>query len=210
MNRGGNHLKMNQKKFINKLTKRDMGLTKIEDQFISVTKKVQIYRQTYDKPENIQGVHIGKANTFSDDYGGWFKETMRLDEEGNNLALKEAGIKFRPVQSNTSFLAPKTKRFWHIHPKQNEIWTTNGTLLLGLIDYRSDSPTYQTKMKVILSADKFIYIPAGVAHGFINPNESFVTLNYFTDQFFVADENTQECRIDPKDVSYDFVKPEIM
>jgi dTDP-4-dehydrorhamnose 3,5-epimerase-like enzyme len=107
------------------------------------------------------------GNTFADDYGGWFKETMRLDSYGHNVALKDAGIIFRPIQVNTSFLAPKTKRFWHIHPAQNEIWTTNGTILLGLIDYRKDSPTYNQKMKVVLSAK--IYLHSWYRPRFINP-----------------------------------------
>lgn len=187
-----------------------MGLKRTKHETISLPKNVKLYRQTYEKLDGIQNVHVAKVNTFADDYGGWFKETMRLDKNGHHVALKEAGITFRPVQANTSFLAPKTKRFWHIHPSQNEIWTTNGTILLGLIDYRPESESYKTKMKVVLSSDKFIYIPAGVAHGFINPTAEYVTLNYFTDQFFVANENTQECRIDPEIVSYDFVKPETM
>lgn len=187
-----------------------MGLKKIRHKSISLPKKTKLYRQTYEKPLGIHKVHVMKASTFADDYGGWFKETMRLDDHGHNIALKEVGINFRPVQVNTSFLAPKTKRFWHIHPDQNEIWTTNGTILLGLIDYRPESSSYLTKMKVVLSADKFIYIPAGVAHGFINPGLDFITLNYFTDQFFVSNEHTQECRIDPDTVPFDFVKPELM
>lgn len=187
-----------------------MGIKRIKHQSISLPKKTKLYRQTYEKSEGIQNVHILKVSTFADDFGGWFKETLRLDSAGLVVALKEIGLSFRPVQTNTSFLAPKTKRFWHIHPLQNEIWTTNGTILLGLIDFRPESPSYRTKMKVVFSADKMIYIPAGVAHGFINPNNEAVTLNYFTDQFFVANENTQECRIDPKVLSFDFVKPEIM
>lgn len=187
-----------------------MGLKRIKHSNISLPKKAKLYRQTYDKVEGIKDVYVGKVNTFADDYGGWFKETIRLDSYGHSVALKDAGIIFRPIQVNTSFLAPKTKRFWHIHPIQNEIWTTNGTILMGLIDYRKDSKTYNKKMKIILSSDKFIYIPAGIAHGFMNPSSESVTLNYFTDQYFVADENTQECRINPKRVPFDFVKPSLM
>jgi len=187
-----------------------MGLKPIKHKSITLPKRAKLYRQTYDKVEGIHRVHVAKANTFADDFGGWFKEVLRLDDTGVHIALKEAGITFRPIQANTSFLAPKTKRFWHIHPTQNEIWTTNGTILLGLIDLRTDSPTLNKKMKVILSSDKFIYIPAGVAHGFINPTAGSVTLNYYTDEYFEPGENTQECRIDPNTISYDFVKPEVM
>lgn len=187
-----------------------MGLKKIKYSNISIPDKAELYRQTYDKTETIDGVITGKLNTFSDDFGGWFKEAIRLDEDGNAIILKDHGIDFRPVQVNVSHLAPKTKRFWHIHPHQCEIWTTTGTILLGLIDFRKDSPSYNRKMKVILSPDKMIYIPSGVAHGFINQSTGFVTLTYFSDHFFVADESTQELRIDPLLIPYDFVKPELM
>lgn len=187
-----------------------MGFKKIKHEAIKLPKKAKLYRQTYEKALGIKNVQILKMNTFADDFGGWFKETLRLDKDGYHVALKELDVKFRPVQANISLLAPKTKRFWHIHYSQSEIWTTTGTIILGLIDFRPESPTFQTKMKIVLSADKMVYIPAGVAHGFINPNQDFVTLNYFTDRLFVANENTEECRIDPKEVPFDFVKPEIM
>jgi len=83
-------------------------------------------------------------------------------------------------------------------------------LLLGLIDYRTGSKTYGKKMKIVLSQEKLVYIPSGIAHGFINPSSTPVTLNYFTDKYFVATDETQECRIDPKNISFDFVKPELM
>ncbi|HOX96141.1 MAG TPA: dTDP-4-dehydrorhamnose 3,5-epimerase family protein [Candidatus Woesebacteria bacterium] len=187
-----------------------MGFKPIKYQNITLPQDSNLFCQTYEKADMIDGVQILKLNTFADDFGGWFKETLRLDEKGNNLALKELGIEFKPVQGNMSYLAPYTQRFWHIHPVQNEIWTTNGTILLGLIDFRTGSPTYGKQMKIVLSSEKLVYIPAGLAHGFINPSTTPVTLNYFTDKFFVATEDTQECRIDPAKVSFDFVKPETM
>ncbi|HCQ31273.1 TPA: hypothetical protein DIU27_02745 [Candidatus Collierbacteria bacterium] len=187
-----------------------MGLKKINYAKISLPGKATLYRQTYEKADTIEGVTVCKLNTFSDDFGGWFKEAMRLDEDGNVIALKDHGIDFHPIQVNVSNLAPKTKRFWHIHPHQNEIWTTTNTILLGLIDFRKGSPTYEKKMKIILSSDRMVYIPSGIAHGFINQGNEFVTLNYFTDHHFMADETTEECRIDPEIIPYDFVKSELM
>ena len=187
-----------------------MGFAKTKHPKIALPKDHTLLRQTYEKTEAIDKVHIIKLNTFADDYGGWFKETLRLTPKGYVQALYDLGVKFKFVQTNMSFLAPKTKRFWHIHPNQSEIWTTNGTILLGLIDFRPKSKTYLKKMKVVLSQDKAIYIPNGIAHGFLNPNSKSVTLTYFTDYYFVADENTQECRISPKKLSYKFVKPETL
>ncbi len=187
-----------------------MGFIKTKNRNIQIPNRADLLRQTYDKVEVIDGVVVGKTNTFPDDFGGWFKETLRLDNYGQVITLLDLGVVFKPLQSNTSFISPKTKRFWHIHPKQNEIWSTSGTILLGLIDFRTGSKTYGLKMKVILSADRFVYIPAGVAHGFINPSESSVVLTYFTDQYFTADDSTQEYRFSPKKISYNFVKSELM
>lgn len=187
-----------------------MGLIKTKHRSIALPKKVKLYRQTYGKSVGIKDVWVVNNPAFADDHGGWFKENMRLDAEGLHVGLKELGVNFRPVQTSTSRVAPKAKRFWHIHPEQNEIWTTSGTLVLGLIDLRRESSTYLSKMKVILPFDKYIYIPAGVAHGFINPNSDHVALDYITDRFFVANENTQEYRIDPELLSFDFVKSDLM
>ena len=187
-----------------------MGFKKTISPTIDTGKKAKLYLQTYDRAQTIDGVIAGKTSTFPDDFGGWFKENLRLDENGHVKALLEQGVAFKPVQTNTSFLAPSTKRFWHIHPKQNEIWSTSGTILLGLIDFRKGSKTYGVKMKIVLSSDKFVFIPYGVAHGFINPNNTPVVLSYYTDQYFTADDTTQEYRISPKKVSYRFVKSELM
>lgn len=168
-------------------------------------KKVSTYQQTYLKSDGIDDVIILKTNTFPDDFGGWFKETVRLNDAGE---ISE--VKLKVKQSNMSYLAAGAKRFWHVHPSQNELWTTNSTLLVGLIDLRKNSKTYLKKQKIILSIDKAVYIPHGVAHGFFNSNNYPVTLVYFADQQFTADNSTQEYRIDPKEMPYDFVEPELM
>ncbi len=177
---------------------------------IKTDKGVDLLQQTYTKDPLPKGVTVVKINVFPDDLGGWFKENFRLSESGSFQALTESGIDFKIRQSNMSYIAPGGKRFWHIHPSQNEIWTTNAILLVGLIDLREGSETYGQKTKVILSQDKALYIPHGVAHGFINPNNFPVTLVYFADQVFKADSETEEHRIDPKTLPFDFVEPEIM
>ena len=177
---------------------------------IKTNKGVDLLQQTYNKEPLPKDVVIVKINVFPDDLGGWFKENFRLSENADFLALIESGINFKIRQSNMSYIAPSSKRFWHIHPNQNEIWTTNATLLIGLIDLREGSETYNQKTKIVLSPDKALYIPHGVAHGFINPNNFPVTLVYFADQIFKADVETEEHRIDPKQLPFDFVEPELM
>lgn len=193
-----------------------MGFVKTQSDHLKLDKGVELLQQTYEKSALPSGVFIIKQAVFTDDTGGWFKENLRVDENGFVVSLKELGVDFKIVQSNNSTLGANGKRFWHIHPAkesrpgQNEIWSLNGTILMGLVDLRKDSPTVGLKVKVVLSPEKAIYIPAGIAHGFINPNSFPVSWVYFTDKTFTADETTQEHRIDPKQLPYDFVETEIM
>lgn len=192
-----------------------MGFIKTKNESVKLPKNVDLYQQTYDKQELPEGVAIIKLNVFSDDQGGWFKEALRVNNKGNVESLEAQNIEFKIKQTNVSYLGANAKRFWHIHPKtrdrdgQNEIWTTNNTLLLGMIDLRKDSKTYNMKSKIVLSPEKAVYIPSGIAHGLLNPNNYPVTLIYYTDQYFSI-ENTQEYRINPKDLNFDFVEPELM
>lgn len=187
-----------------------MGFIKKNIKDIQTSKGVDLLQQTYNKEPFPKDVVLMKINVFPDDSGGWFKENFRLSESFNFQTLTESGVDFKIHQSNMSYIAPGSKRFWHIHPRQNEVWTINATLLVGLVDLRKGSPTHGQKTKIVLSPDKALYIPHGVAHGFINPNNFPVTLVYFADQIFRADTETEEHRIDPKKLPFDFVEPEIM
>ena len=187
-----------------------MKFTKKNVNEIKTGKDIDLLQQVYDKEPLPKDVTFFKLNVFPDDSGGWFKENFRLLEDSKHASLAESGIDFKIRQSNMSFIAAGSKRFWHIHPHQNEIWTTNSTLLVGLVDLRADSPTHGQKTKIVLSPDKALYIPHGVAHGLINPNSFPVTLVYFADQMFKADAETEEHRIDPNQLPFDFVEPEIM
>ena len=187
-----------------------MAFIKTKNKKIKLPPNINLFKQTYITTTKIDDVLVLKTNCYPDDFGGWFKEVLRLDQGGRVVPLLDNNIIFKPLQTNTSFITPKAKRFWHIHPNQNEIWTTSSTLLVGLIDFRPDSKTYGAKMKVILSNDKLLYIPSGVAHGFINPSNVSIALNYYTDQYFASDSTTQEYRINPKKISYKFVMSELM
>ena len=159
-----------------------MGFKKSNAKSLKLPKGTTLYQQTYDKDPLPKDVAIVKLNVFSDDQGGWFKEVLRVDDEGYVASLKELNMEFKVVQTNISYLGAGAKRFWHIHPEnkertgQNEIWTTNGTLLAGLVDLRVNSNTHGLKAKIVLAPDKALYIPAGVAHGLWNPNNFPVTL----------------------------------
>ena len=175
----------------------------------------QLLRQTYDDngiPKLPDGVVVVPQRVFPDDWGGTFKETARLD--GGVLetpALRERGVQHTVVQLNVSVISPGSRRFWHLHPTQSELWTISyGQLNAGLIDCREDSPTFGLKCKVVLTPERALFIPTGVAHGFANESGGVVVLQYMVDRQFTATEQTEEWRLDPQDVGYDFVLGDVI
>ena len=173
-----------------------------------------IIRQTYTEsgvdplPD---GVLVVQQRVFPDDSGGSFKEVVRLDANGVVEAqqLRERGIALKPAQLNVSLVAPGARRFWHVHPEQCELWTiSHGQLNAGVIDCREGSPSYGKRARVILTAHSGLYIPAGVAHGFANESSALVVLHYLVDHQFSRGEDSQEWRISPELLDYQFVLSE--
>ena len=62
---------------------------------LELPKGVISLQQTYTKEEGIKDVLVFKTNNFADDLGGWFKETIRLNDEGQIISLKELGVSLR-------------------------------------------------------------------------------------------------------------------
>ena len=173
-----------------------------------------IIRQTYTEsgvdplPD---GVFVVQQRVFPDDSGGSFKEVVRLDANGIVEApqLRERGIALKPAQLNVSLVAPGARRFWHVHPEQCELWTiSHGQLNAGVIDCREGSPSYGKRARVILTPHSGLYIPAGVAHGFANESSALVVLHYLVDHQFSRGEDSQEWRISPDELDYQFVLSE--
>jgi dTDP-4-dehydrorhamnose 3,5-epimerase-like enzyme len=157
------------------------------------------------------GVLVVQQRVFPDDSGGTFKEVVRLDSSGVVEApqLRERGIALRPAQINVSIVAPGARRFWHVHPEQAELWTiSHGQLNAGVIDCREGSPSYGKRAKVILTPHAGLYIPPGVAHGFANESGAMAVLQYLVDHQFSRGADSQEWRISPDDLDYQFVLAE--
>lgn len=193
-----------------------MGFKKVDVPSLKLPDGVDVLMQTYEKQELPDGVIVMKNNIFPDDWGGTFKEMIRLDEKGCVMALKEQGIDFKIRQVSMSILPPRKKMFWHLHPDRNnrpgqsEMWFVNSMLLMGIIDLRKDSSTYGMKTKIVVTPDKIVYLPVGLAHGAYNPTDTASTLIYFMDRQFEPTDDTQECRIDPDKLPYDFVVPDVI
>lgn len=111
------------------------------------------------------------------------------DERGQFVELfrKEwfPGRSWRAVQSNRSLSAAGVLRGLHYHHQQVDYWfLTSGIIRAGLADLRRSSPTRGAVEIVEYSADDELglYIPAGVAHGFLAVSEA--TLIYYVDNYY--------------------------
>lgn len=140
--------------------------------------------QSYGQPR-IDGVGIVDAQLFSDE-GGDFCEVARLTHDGSVLEVPG----FRPAQVNYSVLEPGAIKAWHLHRKQDDLWFVPpaGRVLIGLLDVREDSQTYQSSMRLAMGTGKpqLLFVPRGVAHGIANLGTSPASLLYFVSQTFDA------------------------
>jgi len=142
-----------------------------------------ITTQEYGGSAKIHDVRFIDLRLMNDD-GGSFAELVRLDENGNLAAAPD----FKVRQSSYSLVLPGSIKAFHLHFNQEDVWFVPPTdrLLIGLIDCRKDSPTYNVSMRFVLGGGKaqLLYIPRGVAHGGGNLWSTPSTIVYFVNQQF--------------------------
>lgn len=155
------------------LTKQDIA--KEYQPFISV--------QDYSPKQKIDGVEVKEIKVFTGEDGD-FSELGRLTEKGTLEEFPD----FQVRQISRSLVLPKTVKAWHFHLKQEEIQTIlpQNKLIFGLWDLREKSKTKGMTMKLALGGGKahWVYIPAGIAHGYMNPYSQPTTVIYFVNQQF--------------------------
>ncbi|MEO7718794.1 MAG: dTDP-4-dehydrorhamnose 3,5-epimerase family protein [Capsulimonas sp.] len=139
--------------------------------------------QQYDPAPRIDGIRLIDLRLMSDD-GGSFAELVRLDEEGNLEGVP--GFKVR--QSSYSLMLPGAIKAFHLHYNQEDVWFVPPTdrILVGLIDARKDSPSYNVRMRIAMGGGKtqLLYIPRGVAHGAANLTAQPAVIFYYVNQHF--------------------------
>lgn len=143
--------------------------------------------QSYASPAPIDGVERIDLRLFSDE-GGDFCEVVRFAPDGSLLALPG----YRPAQISYSQLEPGQIKALHLHAHQDDLWFVppQFRLLVGLLDVRTDSPSYERSMRLVLGAGKprLLRIPHGVAHGVANLTGAAASILYFTDRAFDPEE----------------------
>jgi dTDP-4-dehydrorhamnose 3,5-epimerase len=152
-----------------------------------------IKSQSYSSKPQIEGVEIKDLNHFTGE-DGYFAELCRLDDKNELQGFKG----FKVKQISRSILEPGAVKAFHLHFKQDDVWyiPPDNWLLVGLVDLRIKSATYNQAMKFPLGGvkSKLLRIPKGVAHGAANLTNMKSELIYFTDQFFSTDD-TDEHRL---------------
>ena len=131
----------------------------------------------------ISGVYIAELQAFGDERGR-FMETFRKEW----FPQRSWDI----FQTNRSDSAKGVLRGLHYHHNQVDYWyVIKGTIRVGLADIRPNSPTHMQTQTIEMGEDNNIglFIPCGVAHGFVTLTEA--THTYIVDSYYNggADEN---------------------
>lgn len=161
---------------------------KISQEYLSKS-----HKQDYSKKPVIDGVNLRELSQFSGEDGS-ISELMRLEDGGKALNVPN----FQLLQVSRSVLLPGGVKAWHFHLNQDDIWYVGSefTLLVGLLDLRENSTTYNVSMRFTMGGGKshLLYIPRGVGHGCANLTSNSVEILYFVNQHFSANE-TDENRL---------------
>ena len=130
---------------------------------------------------SLPGVLLIEPTVFTDARGFFY-------ESYNKLKFADIGIQDEFVQDNHSRSARGTLRGLHYqmdHPQTKLCRVVSGTVLDAVADIRSGSPSFGKCLSTVLSAESknMIYIPAGLAHGFLVLSETAEFL-YKCDDFY--------------------------
>ena len=149
---------------------------------ISSHLRERLSRQDYKPSGIIDGVRLIDFEFHSDD-GGDFYEIARLT---NGLIASLGSFDLKQV--NRSRFNPGLVKAFHLHLKQDEVWTIHplDRLLVGLVDARNGSQTEGLQMRFVMGAGKckMLHIPRGVAHGGMALDKKPVDVIYLLNQNF--------------------------
>ena len=153
----------------------------MEQNDVSSNLRDQLKRQDYKPSQAIDGVRLIDFEFHSDD-GGDFYEIARL----TNGRITSLGFEMKQI--NRSRFNPGLIKAFHLHLKQDEVWTIHplDKLLVGLLDSRKGSKTEGLQMRLVMGAGKcrMLYIPRGVAHGGMALDQKPVDVIYLMNQNF--------------------------
>jgi len=133
-------------------------------------------------PTAIHDVLVIEPKVFGDERG-WFTESFNAQD-----FVAATGLNVEFVQDNHSFSRQWTLRGLHYQLEQTQsklVRIVAGSVFDVVVDIRQDSPTYGNWVGLELSAQnhKQLWIPAGLAHGFLVLSETAEFLYKTTDYY---------------------------
>jgi dTDP-4-dehydrorhamnose 3,5-epimerase len=139
-------------------------------------------------PTELPGVLVVEPRVFADDRGFFF-------ESWNARTLADAGIDATFVQDNHSHSRRGVVRGLHYqieHAQGKLLRVVAGEVYDVVVDLRKSSPTFGRSFGVALSAQnwKMLWVPPGLAHGFLAVSNSVDFLYKTTDYWFPQHERT--------------------
>ena len=131
----------------------------------------------------LAGVLVLEPKVFGDDRGFFFESFNARDFE------QATGVQRTFVQDNHSKSAKGVLRGLHYqtqHAQGKLVRVTQGAVFDVAVDIRKDSPTFGQWFGLELSADnkKQLWIPEGLAHGFLVTSDSAEFLYKTTDYYY--------------------------
>jgi dTDP-4-dehydrorhamnose 3,5-epimerase len=122
----------------------------------------------------ITGVYIAQLRPFADERGR-FIETFRKEWFPQRT--------WETIQSNRSDSKAGVLRGLHYHHHQVDYWyVQSGRIRAALYDLRPSSPTYRAAQTLEMDDQSGLFIPIGVAHGFLALTDA--TLTYVVDNYY--------------------------
>ena len=134
---------------------------------------------------SLKGCFIIQPKLFEDDRGVFFESYQQKKFE------EVIGEQINFVQDNISVSKKGVLRGLHlqtgVHAQSKLVQVVHGEVLDVIVDLRKDSPTFGRHYKLILSSKNriSIFIPKGMAHGFVALSEE-ATFMYKCDAFYNA------------------------
>ena len=138
------------------------------------------------KEGKIRGVEIKELKVWPA-HDGWFSELLRGDDK------LFRNHKFGQI--SLSLMLPNCIKAFHAHKNQTDYATiASGACMIGMIDKRKNSPTYNVKQILYTNeaARILVKIPAGVAHGYKALGNDPVLICYYTDKMYLGPERKQK------------------
>ncbi len=148
----------------------------------------------------ISDVYLVRLQAFSDARGR-FMETFRKEWFPQR--------DWSHMQSNRSDSKAGVLRGLHYHHHQVDYWyVVNGSIRAAMVDLRPSSPTYLATQTIEMGPDNEIglFIPIGVAHGFVALTDA--TLTYIVDNYFNGGADENGVAWDDPDIGLDWGVPD--